>query len=82
MINKEIQMLSNLSPTLMVRKFVKCSEDVPPVGSGVLQQTVFIAKMLVLMPDVIFATNRADSVFPSLVNCSSFSERSCADLQL
>lgn len=54
----------------------------PPVGSGVLQQAVFIVKMLFLMPDVIFATNRADSVFLSLVNHSSFSERSCADLQI
>lgn len=34
------------------------------------------------MPDVIFATNRADSVFLSLVNHFSFSERSCADLQI
>lgn len=63
-------MLPNLSPTLMRRKFVKCCEDVPPVGSGVLQQTVCITEMLVLMPDVIFATNRADSVCPSLVNRS------------
>lgn len=72
----------NLSSTLMMRRFVECSEDVPPVGSGVLQQTVFITETLVLMPDVIFATNRADSVFPSLVNRSPFSERSCVDLQL
>lgn len=54
----------------------------PPVGSGVLQQAVFIVKMLFLMPDVIFAANRADSVLLSVVNRSSFSERSCADLQI
>lgn len=38
--------------------------------------------MLFLMPDVIFATNRADSVFLSLANRSSFSDRSCADWQI